>query len=99
MRHWHSVLPGQVYQLVYENLVTRPEEEIRKLLQFCGLDFEPACLTPEKTERAIRTPSSEQVRQPMTDQRIAYWKHFESNLAGLQSTLSDEIAEFATLLR
>jgi tetratricopeptide (TPR) repeat protein len=99
MRHWHSVLPGQVYQLVYENLVTRPEEEIRKLLQFCGLDFEPACLAPEKTERAIRTPSSEQVRQPMTDQRIAYWKHFESNLAGLQSTLSDEIAEFATLLR
>jgi tetratricopeptide (TPR) repeat protein len=99
MRHWHAVLPGRIHQLVYENLVTRPEEEIRKLLQFCGLEFESACLTPEKTVRAIRTPSSEQVRQAISDQRIGYWKHFESHLASLAASLRDDMSEFATLIR
>lgn len=99
MRHWHSVLPGRVHQLVYENLVTRPEEEIRNLLQFCDLDFEPACLTPEKTVRAIRTPSSEQVRQPMSDRQLGYWRNFAGNLGTLQSALHEEIAEFEALLR
>jgi len=99
MRHWHGVLPGHVHELVYENLVTKPDVEIRKLLQFCGLDFEPACLAPESTVRAIRTPSSEQVRQPISDRQLDYWRNFESNLGTLQSTLRDEIAEFETLLR
>jgi len=98
MRHWHEVLSGRVHRVVYENLVRTPENEIEELLQFCGLVPEVACLSPEKTVRAIRTPSSEQVRRPISAQRIAYWKHFAPHLQTLQQSLTAEIAEFETWL-
>ncbi|MGB5347650.1 MAG: sulfotransferase [Woeseia sp.] len=98
LRHWHNVLPGRIHQLVYENLVSRPEAEIRVLLEFCELPFEQACLSPEKTLRAIRTPSSEQVRLPISAGRIAYWRNFEPHLLSLQQTLGGEIAAFEELL-
>ena len=81
-----------------KTLVSNPEQEIRGLLEFCGLTFEDACLTPEKTERPIRTPSSEQVRQPISADRISYWKHFEENLQPLQKMLGNEITAYEALL-
>jgi tetratricopeptide (TPR) repeat protein len=98
MQHWTSVLPNNVLQLHYEKLVSSPEAEIRRLLEFCGLAFEEACLTPEKTDRAIRTPSSEQVRQPISNDRIAYWTRFEPHLQSLKSALGDEIKAYEALL-
>lgn len=99
LRHWHKVLPGRVHQLVYENLVSHPEQEIRALLQFCGLPFEEACLAPEKTARAIRTPSSEQVRMPISAERIGYWRNFAPHLLALQESLAGEISTYEALLQ
>ena len=90
MAHWNEVLPGKTYTLIYENLVADPETEIRALLEFCDLRFEEACLSPEKTSRSIRTPSSEQVRQAISTQRIGYWKHFEDQMSPIREELRAE---------
>lgn len=90
MAHWNKMLPAKIYTLIYENLVSNPDAEIRALLEFCDLDFEEACLSPEKTDRAIRTPSSEQVRQAISARRVGYWKHFEDQMGSIQEELRDE---------
>ena len=94
MRHWSNVLPSRVYALVYENLVTDPEPEIRRLLDFLGLEFESACLSPELTQRTIRTPSSEQVREPMSAHRIGYWRNYREHLLELPGMLQPELRAF-----
>jgi uncharacterized protein Usg len=98
MAHWNKMLPGEIHTLIYENLVSDPDTEIRALLEFCDLGFEEACLSPEKTSRAIRTPSSEQVRQAISTQRIGYWKHFKNQLKPLQGELHDEIVAHEKLI-
>ena len=65
MDHWDAVLPGKVLHVQYEDLVREPESTIRRLLEHCGLAFEPACLSFHETQRAVRTASAEQVRQPL----------------------------------
>ena len=65
MDHWDAVLPGKVLHVQYEELVRDPEANIRRLLEHCGLPFEPACLNFHETRRAVRTASAEQVRQPI----------------------------------
>ena len=90
MAHWNKMLPGKIHTLIYENLVSDPDTEIRALLEFCDLDFEEACLSPEKSNRAIRTPSSEQVRQAISARRVGYWKHFEDQMGSIREELSDE---------
>jgi hypothetical protein len=65
MAHWDAVLPGRVHRVVYEDMVAEPEREIRRLTAYCGLPFDPATLRSHETERAVRTPSAEQVRQPI----------------------------------
>jgi hypothetical protein len=84
------MLPGKIHTLIYENLVSDPDVEIRALLEFCDLDFEEACLSPEKNNRAIRTPSSEQVRQAISARRVGYWKHFEDQMGSIREELSGE---------
>jgi len=98
MAHWESLIPGSVHTLVYENLVANPDKEIRSLLDGCGLEFEESCLSPEKTNRVIRTPSSEQVRQPISAARIEYWRHFEEQLGDVQNELRDEIIAHDALI-
>jgi tetratricopeptide (TPR) repeat protein len=94
MDHWDRVLPGKVLHLRYEELVQDPETQIRRLLEHCGLAFEPACLKFHETNRPVRTASAEQVRQPLYVSGVGYWKHFETELAPLRCALGDVLERF-----
>ena len=87
MRHFDAVLPGHVHRVIYEDLVVSPEVEIRRLLSFCDLPFESACLTFHETQRAVRTVSSEQVRRPLYRDSLERWRHYEPWLEPLKSAL------------
>ena len=78
MDHWDAVLPGRVLHVQYEQLVREPQAHIRRLLEHCGLEFEPACLKFHETRRSVRTASAEQVRQPLYTSGVDYWRHFAS---------------------
>jgi tetratricopeptide (TPR) repeat protein len=88
MGHWDRVLPGKVLRVDYEDVVADLETNVRRLLDFCGLTFEPRCLEFYKTERSIRTASSEQVRQPINREGMDQWRHFEPWLGPLRQALS-----------
>ncbi|MGH8676035.1 MAG: sulfotransferase, partial [Burkholderiales bacterium] len=77
MAHFDEVLPGRVHRVRYERMVEDTEGEIRRLLAYCGLEFEEACLRFNETERAVRTASSEQVRKPIFNDAVEHWRHFE----------------------
>jgi tetratricopeptide (TPR) repeat protein len=87
MRHWDSVLPHRVLRVQHEDVVENLEANVRKILEFCGLAFEPQCVEFYKTERSIRTASSEQVRQPIFKEGIDQWRNFEPWLAPLKESL------------
>jgi tetratricopeptide (TPR) repeat protein len=97
MDHWNTVLPGRVLCVRYEDLVRDTEAQVRRLLAHCGLDFEAACLRFYETKRAVRTASSEQVRVPIYDSSIGYWRRFESQLAPLRQSLGASLDRFADL--
>lgn len=92
MDHYASVLPGRVHRVWYENMIDAPEREIRALLDFCGLPFEPACLEFHKNTRAVRTASSEQVRQPLYRDAVEQWRNFEPWLGPLKTALGPDLA-------
>ncbi|MHB8816323.1 MAG: tetratricopeptide repeat-containing sulfotransferase family protein [Steroidobacteraceae bacterium] len=94
MRHVDAVLPGRVHRVYYEQMVEDSEREIRRLLEYCGLDFEPACLTFWQTERSVRTASSEQVRQPIFTGSVEHWRHFERWLEPLKVALGDAVERY-----
>ncbi len=87
MAHFDAVLPGRVHRVIYEQMVAHPEAEIRALLAHCGLEFEPACLDFHRTERAVRTASSEQVRTPLYASAVDHWQHYEKWLGPLRASL------------
>ena len=87
MAHYDDVLPGRIHRVVYENMVDDTETEVRRLLAYCGLPFEEACLRFFENERPVRTASSEQVRKPIFREGIDHWRHFEPWLAPLKSAL------------
>ena len=87
MAHLDAAAPGMVHRVVYERMVDNTEAEVRALLAFCGLPFEPACLAFYETERAVRTPSSEQVRRPIFREGTEGWKAFEPWLDPLKAAL------------
>jgi tetratricopeptide (TPR) repeat protein len=89
MRHWDQVLPGKVLRVWHEDVVEDLEGNVRRLLDFCGLEFEPACIEFHRTERSVRTASSEQVRQPIFREGIDQWKHYERWLGALRDALGD----------
>tara|TARA_R110002072_G_scaffold92350_3_gene205639 strand:+ start:1219 stop:3210 length:1992 start_codon:yes stop_codon:yes gene_type:complete len=93
MDHWDAVLPGQILRVHHEDVVEDVETQVRRILDFCGLPFEQACLDFHHTKRAVRTASSEQVRQPIYKQGVAQWRHFEPWLEPLKSALGTELAE------
>lgn len=95
MDHWDAILPGKVLHVQYEELVGDPQANIRRLLEHCGLDFEPACLNFHATQRSVRTASAEQVRQPLYTSAVGYWKHFAKELEPLRASLGDCIGRFA----
>jgi hypothetical protein len=94
MAHVDRVLPGHVHRVIYERMVDDTEAEVRALLTHCGLPFEPACLAFYETERAVRTPSSEQVRRPIYREGTESWKAFEPWLGPLKSALGDVLAAY-----
>ncbi len=87
MAHFDAVLPGRVHRLSYEALVDAPEREVRRLLDHVGLAFEPACLSFFDNDRAVRTPSSEQVRRPIFRDGLDQWRRFDPWLGSLKSAL------------
>jgi tetratricopeptide (TPR) repeat protein len=87
MTHWHAVLPGRVLDVQYESVVADQDDQTRRLLEFCGLPWEDACLRYHETQRAIRTASSEQVRRPIYTSSIGLWRHYARELAGLIEVL------------
>jgi len=80
MDHWATVLPGRVLTVQYEEVVTDFENQVRRLLEFCGLPWEDACLRFYESDRPIRTPSSEQVRQPIYDRSVGHWRNYAQYL-------------------
>jgi tetratricopeptide (TPR) repeat protein len=89
MAHWDAVLPGKVLRVQHEELVEDLEPQVRRILAFLGLEFEPACLEFYKTERSVRTASSEQVRQPIYKEGVDQWRNFEPWLGPLKAALGD----------
>ena len=87
MDHWDRVLPGKVLLVHYEDVVAGTESQIRRILDHCGLPFEEACLKFHRTERAVRTASSEQVRQPIYSGALDHWRHYEPWLDELKQSL------------
>ena len=85
--HVDAVLPGRVHRVTYERMVDDTEAEIRALLDYCRLEFEPQVLEFYKTERAVRTPSSEQVRQPIYREATEEWRRYEKFLGPLKEAL------------
>jgi tetratricopeptide (TPR) repeat protein len=94
MRHWDAVLPGRVLRVHYEDLVADLEGNVRRLLGYCGLEFEPSCVEFYKTERSVRTASSEQVRQPIYREALEQWRHYEPWLGPLREALGDALTRY-----
>jgi len=88
MRHWHGALPGRIFDIQYEELVSDTQSRIEALLAFCELPWEEACLRFHETQRGIHTPSRWQVRQPIYAQSVQRWRHYEAHLGPLRSELS-----------
>ena len=86
--HWHSAMPGRVLDVQYESVVADLEGQTRRILEFCGLPWEEACLRYFATERAVRTASSEQVRRPIYGDAIGVWRHYQAELAPLLEVLA-----------
>jgi predicted Zn-dependent protease len=94
MSHFDNTLPGRVHRVIYEELVENTEAEIRRLLEYCGLPFEEACLRFYENERAVRTASSEQVRKPIFRDALEHWRHYEPWLEPLKATLGPVLATY-----
>ncbi len=88
MAHWHALLPGRILDVQYESVVADLEGQTRRLLDFCGLGWEDACLRYHETERAIRTASSEQVRKPIYTDSVGLWRKYERELEPLIGILA-----------
>jgi len=80
IRHWHEVLPGKVLDVHYEETVTNLEDQVRRILEHCDLPFEEGCVRFHETERAVKTASSEQVRQPIYTGALGKWRQYEEHL-------------------
>jgi hypothetical protein len=94
MRHWDAVLPGRVLRVQYEDVVDDLQGSVRRLLEHCGLEPEPACLAFHQTARSVRTASSEQVRQPIYRESLEQWRHYERWLEPLREALGDAVDRY-----
>ena len=92
MEHWNTVLPGKILRVTYENVVADLEPQVRRMLDYLGLPFEEACLNFHQTERAVRTASSEQVRQPIFKSGVDQWGNFSPWLDLLRAVLGPELS-------
>jgi hypothetical protein len=89
MEHWDRILPGRIYDIQYENLVADSEQEIRKFLDYCEIDFDPSCLSSHDSKRVVQTASFAQVRKPIYSSSVQLWKRYEKYLQPLLAELGD----------
>ncbi len=94
MAHWDAVLPGRVLRVQHEDVVDDLEGSVRRILDCCGLPFEAACVDFHKTQRSVRTPSSEQVRQPIFRDGLDQWMRYEPWLGPLKTALGDALTRY-----
>ncbi|TAM96456.1 MAG: hypothetical protein EPN40_08850, partial [Rhodanobacteraceae bacterium] len=92
--HFDAVLPGRVCGVVYERLVADTGAEVRRILDYCGLEFEPGCLRFFDNPRPVRTASSEQVRQPIYRDAVDHWRRYEAWLQPLEAALGPVLREY-----
>jgi tetratricopeptide (TPR) repeat protein len=94
MEHWDAVLPGRVLRVQHEDVVDDLETSVRRILAFCGLEFEPGCVEFHRTSRSVRTPSSEQVRQPIFRDGLDQWRRYAAWLNPLEQALGDALVRY-----
>ncbi len=94
MRHWDAVLPGRVLRVLHEDVVDDLEGSVRRMLQFCGLEFEPQCLAFHENKRSVRTSSAEQVRRGISRAGLEQWKNFEPWLGPLREQLGEALTAY-----
>ncbi len=94
MAHWETVLPERVLRVHYEDVIEDLEGGVGRLLAHCRLRFDPACLSFHETQRSVRTPSSEQVRQPLGRDGLTQWTHYAPQLEPLRAALGDAITRY-----
>jgi predicted Zn-dependent protease len=97
MAHFDAVLPGRVHRVHYETMVEDTEHQVRRLLDYCGLPFDPACLRFFENDRPVRTASSEQVRQPIYREGLDQWRHYAPWLAPLEEALGPVLAAYPSV--
>ena len=93
MDYWREVLPGFVLDVHYEDVVADLDGQVRRMLAFCELPFEDACLRFHETERAVKTASSEQVRRPIYSSSVNLWRNYEAHLEELVHILKPRLLE------
>ncbi len=93
MDHWDRVMPGFILRVQHEDVVDDLRGQVARLLAFCGLPFEEACVAFHKTERSVKTPSSEQVRQPIFRSSLDTWENYEPWLSPLKQALGEEVRQ------
>jgi hypothetical protein len=97
MAHIDAVLPGRIHRVFYESMIEDTESEVRRLLEHCGLPFEDSCLRFYENERAVRTASSEQVRQPIFREGMDHWRHYEPWLGPLKEALGAVLESYPSV--
>jgi hypothetical protein len=88
---WRDMRPDSFLEIRYEDLVRNPEPEIRNILDYCGLTWEPACLKPEENTGSVKTLSVDQVRAPISPKSIGGWREYAAELEPLLSSLGDRV--------
>ena len=94
MAHFDAVLPGRIHRVIYESMIEDTEAEVRRLLAYCGLPFESACLRFYENDRAVRTASSQQVRQPIFRGGLDHWRHYEPWLDPMKAALGTVLGSY-----
>lgn len=94
MAHFDEVLPGRIHRVIYENMIEDTEGEVRRLLEYCRLPFEPSTLSFYENDRAVRTASSQQVRRPIFREGVDHWRHYEPWLTPLREALGDVLSVY-----
>ena len=94
MAHWESVLPGRILRVQHEDVIEDLSGQVARILDYCELPFEQACVDFHQNERAVRTPSSEQVRQPIYKSGMEQWQHFSDFLAPLEQALGPALTNY-----
>ena len=90
MRHWNDVLPLPVHEIIYEDVVSDIEVQARALIEYCALDWDPACMDFHKSSHPVKTASSTQVRRPLYSDSVSGWQRFEEQLRPLLDGLKEE---------